>query len=257
MGAPVDIAVFNVEGDLDVRSVPAARRRLDALVAQGTRRIFMNMGDVSYVDSAGMGFILGELRRIRRMGGLLSLSNVSPQLYRALSLMRIVEFMPVSRAGERREVAALDPSVLPRWRTTFRVGPDELSAARERLGELLSRLPLTGDALFDMGLACGEALGNAVDHTCADGVLATVAAYPDRVCVEVSDCGCGFELADGDESPEAAPEGERGRGIRLMRLLADSVSITRKRTGEGTVVRLVKLLDSPGSSPEGAPPLAG
>ncbi|WP_417802759.1 STAS domain-containing protein, partial [Thermophilibacter provencensis] len=61
----MDIAIFNVEGDLDVRSVPATRRRLDALVAQGTRRIFMNMGDVSYVDSAGMGFILGELRRIR------------------------------------------------------------------------------------------------------------------------------------------------------------------------------------------------
>ena len=103
MGVPVDIAIFNVEGDLDVRSVPAARRRLDALVAEGTRRIFMNMGDVSYVDSAGMGFILGELRRIRRLGGLLSLSNVSPQLYRALSLMRIVEYMPVSRAGARRE----------------------------------------------------------------------------------------------------------------------------------------------------------
>ena len=75
--------------------------------------------------------------------------------------------------------------------------------------------------------------------------------------MEVSGCGCGFELADGDEPPEAAPEDERGRGIRLMRMLADSVSITRKRTGEGTVVRLVKLLDSSGSSPEGAPPLAG
>ena len=147
--------------------------------------------------------------------------------------MRIVEYMPVSRAGARREVSALDPSVLPRWRTTFRVGADELSSARERLGELLSRLPLSGDALFDMGLACGEALGNAVDHTCADGVLATVAAYPDRVCVEVSDCGCGFELAEGDEPPEAGPEDERGRGIRLMRMLADSVSIMRKRTGEG------------------------
>ena len=35
---------------------------------------------------------------------------------------------------------------------------------------------------------------------------------------------------------------ERGRGIKLMRLLADSVSIHLKRSGQGTVVRLVKLL---------------
>ena len=93
-----------------------------------------------------------------------------------------------------------------------------------------------------MKLACGEALGNAVDHTCEGGVLVTVAAYPDRACVEVSDCGRGFQIPDDEEPPETGAFAERGRGIRLMRLLADSVSISLKQGGGGTVVRLVKLL---------------
>lgn len=244
MNAPVDIALVNLEGDLDVTTVPVVRRRIDRLIAGGARRIFMNMAAARYVDSAGMGLILTELRHMRSSGGLLSLYNVSPQLYRALSLMRMVDYMPVARAGSRREVSALDPAVLPSWRTTFRVGPAELASARERVGELVSRLPFSPDEVFDLTLACGEALGNAVDHTCGSGVLATVTAYPDRVTVEVTDCGEGFELAEGEEPPETGPAAERGRGIRLMRLLADSVSIAPKQAGEGTVVRLVKLFDA-------------
>ena len=246
MDASVNIALVSLDGDLDVTSVPTVRRRIDALISGGARRILMNMGSASYVDSAGMGLILFELRRMRRMGGLLSLYNVSPQLYRALSLMRMIDYMPVARAGA--EVSALDPTVLPRWRTTFRVGPDELAAARERVAGLISDLPLSSDDVFDMTLACGEALGNAIDHTCGGGVLATVAAYPDRVSVEVTDCGDGFTLAQDEEPPETGPAAERGRGIRLMRLLADAVSISRKSAGEGTVVRLVKLFD-PAAAP--------
>jgi anti-sigma regulatory factor (Ser/Thr protein kinase) len=103
-------------------------------------------------------------------------------------------------------------------------------------------MPFSEDEIFDMTLACGEALGNAVDHTCATGVLATVTAYDDRIEVDVADCGEGFELGANEEPPETGPGAERGRGIRLMRLLTDAVSITRKPSGKGTVARLVKLV---------------
>ena len=245
MSDMANIAIVTVSGDLDVSAVPSVRRRIDQLVSQGCLRIFLNMDGASYVDSAGMGLILTELRRMRGMGGLISLVNVSPQAYQALQRMRMLDYMPVVRSGTRRRVSALDPSVLPSWRTTFRVEPVALSEARERVGELLSSLPLSADEVFDMTLAVGEALGNAVDHTCGGGVLATIAAYPDRATIEVTDCGGGFELAEDEELPVAGPCAERGRGIRLMRLLADSVSVTRKTAGEGTVVRLVKLFDAP------------
>lgn len=242
MSGSVNIALVPVEGDLDVTTVPAVRRRIDRLVAGGCRRLFVNMADVGYVDSAGLGLILTELRRMRSLGGLLSLINVSDQLYLALRRMRVLDFMPVRRTSARPRVTGLDPSVLPQWRMTFRVDADGLSEARERLGELLASMPFSPDEVFDMKLACGEALGNAVDHTCEGGVLATVAAYPDRAVVEVSDCGCGFQVAEDEELPEVGPYAERGRGIRLMRLLADSVTISPKSAGDGTVVRLVKLV---------------
>ena len=243
----VNIALVPVEGDLDVTSVPVVRARIDRLVERGCRRLLVNLSEASHVDSAGMGLILTEVRRLRSIGGLLSLVNVSPQVYRSLRRMRVLVHMPVLRACARRSPAPLDPTVLPEWRLTFRVDADGLSEARGRLGELLAPLPLTDDQAFDMTLAVGEALGNAVDHTCGSGVLVTVASYPDRVFAEVTDCGKGYEAPCDEELPAVGPLAERGRGVRLMRLLVDSVSIERKSAGEGTVVRLVKLYDRPGA----------
>lgn len=237
-----NIAVVNVLGDLDVKSVPALRRNIEALIDGGCRRVILNMSDVDYVDSAGMGLILKELRRMRKMGGLLSLTNVRPRVYRSMAIMRMIDYMPVMQEGGKGKVSELSPTVLPKWRTTFPVDADDLGSARERVGELMRELPFSDDDVFDMTLACGEAIGNAVDHTCAQGVLTTFSAYQDRVVVDVADCGSGFELRPDEEPPETGPEAERGRGIKLMRMLADAVSIAPKPSGVGTVVRLVKLL---------------
>ena len=254
MSTKATIALVTAEGDLDVTTVPRVRRRIDRLVSEGCRRVVLNLAGARYADSAGLGLILTELRRMRQVGGLISLINVSPEVYRALCRMRMVDYLPVSQAGAVRKVHALDPATLPQWRTTFRVDADALAGARERLGKLIQGLPFTQDEAFDLVLAVGEALGNAVDHTCGDGVLATVAAYPDRAVVDVADCGCGFASEDGAEGPEL--DGERGRGIKLMRLLADSVTIQPKSTGEGTVVRLVKLFDTAEDAGEVAAPVA-
>ncbi len=236
-----NIAQVNVDGDLDVRSVPGVRRTLDGLIDSGCRRVVLNMGRAAYADSAGMGLILSELRRMRDVGGLLSLTNVSDRVYQSLCRMRMADFVPVERAGVTNEVPELPAGALPVWRTTFRVDAEQLDRSRRRLEQLLSGLPLSENGLFDLNLASGEAVGNAVDHTCAEGVLVTVAAYTDRVVVDVADCGEGIDGACLDSDEATRPFSERGRGLKLMRLLADSVTISPKSTGEGTVVRLVKM----------------
>ncbi len=236
-----DIAVVPVAGDLCARSAPALKRTLDALLLDGRKRIVLNMADVPHVDAMGMTVLITTLKRMRSNGGLLSLVNVSPNVMHALKIARLVELIPVSAAGEHHEVPDLDPSALPLWCTTLPVNANDLHAARVRIQELARRLSFSEDEVFDLTLAAGEALGNATDHTCGTGVLATVSAYPDRMVVEVTDCGDGFAVHDGDASSLPCSE-ERGRGIRLMQLLVDSVRIETRQSGTGTVVRLVKLV---------------
>lgn len=235
-----DIALVPVSGELCARTAPALRRTLDSLVEEERKRIILNLADVPHVDSTGMCVLISTLRRMRAYGGLLSLVNVSPDVLRALKIARLVDIIPVSAAGSRTEVPELDPSTLPMWRTTLPVDANDMQSARARICQLAEGLAFTADDVFDLTLAVGEALGNAADHTCGSGILVTASAYEDRMVVEVTDCGDGFS-ADCANS-EASDCGERGRGIRLMRLLVDSVSIQGRPSGTGTVVRLVKLV---------------
>ena len=236
-----DIAQVPVLGDVSACAATSLRRTLDELISGGTRRIVLNMQDVPYIDSDGLGVLFGCVRSMRERGGLLSLVNVKPEVMRRLSTVRLVDYCPVSAAGSAPEVVELDPGTLPLWKTTLPVDPADQQAARARITHLAERLDFNPDTVFDITLAAGEAMGNACDHTAGDGVLATVSAYPDRLIVEVSDSGDGFE-PDQLACVRCGEADERGRGIRLMRLLVDSVMICRRTPGPGMVVRLTKLV---------------
>lgn len=236
-----NIVLVPLAGDLSVRTASALKRTLASLLRSGAPRIVLDMADVPYVDSTCMAVIFGAVRAMRSKGGLLSLTNVKPAVLRALRIARLVDYAPVSVAGAHREVPELDASTLPLWRTTLPVDADGLQTARVRIEELASRLPFSQDAIFDLTLAAGEALGNAADHTCGEGILATVSAYRDRMIIEVADCGRGFD-PNVQGIGETNEDAERGRGIKLMRLLVDSVTILPRPAGNGMVVRLVKLV---------------
>ena len=72
-------------------------------------------------------------------------------------------------------------------------------------------------------------------------ITVTVSVYSDRIVMEVNDCGCGCSFKEGDALP--AMTDARGRGIRLMLMLADSIEIRPKQVGTGTSVRLVKFIN--------------
>ena len=87
-------------------------------------------------------------------------------------------------------------------------------------------------------------MGNVADHAQSDCAMVQISVYADRVAMDVSDCGQGFAL-DNAQTALSAPEhsyAERGRGIQLMRILVDEVSITKRVCHRGTRVHLVKLL---------------
>lgn len=238
-----NIAVVRLDGDLDVTSVPRVKRFVEKLIDDGCRRIILNMSQVAVIDSAGMGLVLCEVRRMRSVGGLLSITDANERVLRVMRLSRLVDFAPVSAARCTRQVQELDPSAVPLWRCIVRVNPCDLASARACMERRLRVVRMTPDQLFDLILAVGEAIGNAIDHTECECALVVLACYRDRVVVDVTDCGCGFELGPNEDTPQVDEAAERGRGIKLMRLLVDSVTIGRKPTGQGTRVRMVKLLE--------------
>lgn len=239
-----DIAVIAPTRDIDLAAVPALREQLDGLIGSGVRRVLVNCQNVSFIDSSGLALLLSRARRLLSLGGLLSIVGASAQVARILQIARLIDVLHVS-AADKPPVPVLAPGALPLWSKTIcvRRGVEHLGEYRHMVSEMLSTLPLCDDARFDTALAVGEALSNAYDHACGDCAM-TVHAFPDRVVVEVRDRGCGFEISP-NETPTATED--RGRGIKLMRMLVDSVEVRRRTDCQGTCVRLIKLLEPVGA----------
>jgi len=105
--------------------------------------------------------------------------------------------------------------------------------------------PLSPEVLGDLKLALTEACTNSVRHAYGQGpglVEIVYELHADRLIVEVSDCGEGFEPAAARAAAATADElAEGGLGIAIIEALADELEIGEGDRG-GSRLRFVKLL---------------
>jgi len=67
------IRVVDVEGEIDVYTAPRLRELLIELVNKGDYQLVVNMEKVEFLDSTGLGVLVGGLKRVRAHDGSLDL----------------------------------------------------------------------------------------------------------------------------------------------------------------------------------------
>jgi anti-sigma B factor antagonist len=76
------VAEVAVEGELDLSTAGELREALAGLLDRGVTRLVVNFEALSYLDSTGLGVLLGSLRRQRSRGG--ALQVICPPRHRRL-----------------------------------------------------------------------------------------------------------------------------------------------------------------------------
>jgi anti-sigma B factor antagonist len=64
-----DCAVLQIMGEVDVYSAPQLREQVIQLVNSGVRHIIADLRDVDFLDSTGLGVLVGSLKRLRNHDG--------------------------------------------------------------------------------------------------------------------------------------------------------------------------------------------
>ncbi|MFE4665927.1 ATP-binding protein [Streptomyces sp. NPDC056716] len=134
------------------------------------------------------------------------------------------------------------------WSLHLRREAASVPLARRLLLGTMETAGVDPDVSYDLSVALSEACANAVEHggSTAPGTFSgayRVTAYLDgEMCrIEVTDSGPGF-TADRPPRPATAEDAENGRGLYLIRELADHVRIVNKPGRAGAVVSFDKLL---------------
>jgi anti-sigma B factor antagonist len=66
------------------------RDAIDELLAEGRRQILLNLSEVAFVDSAGIGELVAGLKTARRFGADLKLLNLGERVYSTLDMARLL-----------------------------------------------------------------------------------------------------------------------------------------------------------------------
>lgn len=91
------VDVCTVIGELDVSSAPKLRQALVEVVAaaSGPPRVVVDLAGVDFLDSTGLGVLLGGLKRVRARDGALALCRAEPQVRKVFEVTRVIEILPI------------------------------------------------------------------------------------------------------------------------------------------------------------------
>lgn len=98
-------AVLPLAGDVDLASAPALRLRLNELSEEPPAFIVLDTSELDFIDSTGLGVLVGALRRIRTSGGDLRIAAAPSPIARVFAvtgLDRVFRLFPT--VEEAREM---------------------------------------------------------------------------------------------------------------------------------------------------------
>jgi anti-sigma B factor antagonist len=85
-----DVSVIDVTGRITLgEGSSALRDSLRELVGKNQKKILLNLGDVSYIDSSGIGELVSGFTTVTNAGGQLKLLNLSKRVKDLLQITKL------------------------------------------------------------------------------------------------------------------------------------------------------------------------
>ena len=92
---------MEVQGEVDMFTAPKLREKLVQTVEEGCYRIVVDLQGVSFMDSTGLGTLVGGLKRVKEHEGTLALVCTSRPVLRVLSITGLNNVFPVYDSVEQ------------------------------------------------------------------------------------------------------------------------------------------------------------
>jgi anti-sigma B factor antagonist len=107
-GAGLDVTLENVgglslvrlAGEVDVYSAPKLREAIKSLVDEGKYNIVVDLERVAFLDSTGLGVLVGGLKRVKHHDGELGIVCNQEKILRIFRITGLTKVFPIYRSRE-------------------------------------------------------------------------------------------------------------------------------------------------------------
>lgn len=94
--------IFEIEEDIDECCVQKIRRRMDNEIQRYMpKEVIFDFSNVSFMDSAGIGLIIGRYKLINMIGGELKIANVNTQIQKIFEMSGLLRLIPVEQKDKK------------------------------------------------------------------------------------------------------------------------------------------------------------
>ena len=86
-----NVTILDLKGKITLgEGDEALKDKINSLILQGQKRILLNLADVPYIDSAGLGEIVRTYTTVSRQGGQLKLVNLTKRITDLLAITKLL-----------------------------------------------------------------------------------------------------------------------------------------------------------------------
>lgn len=87
-----------LEGEIDHHTAVSLRLEIDeAVQLNKPKTLKLDFSDVTFMDSSGIGLVMGRVRTVQPLGGKVIVSNLSPQVYKIMQLAGIEKIAKINK----------------------------------------------------------------------------------------------------------------------------------------------------------------
>ena len=86
-GENTEVSIVELGGVLDINSIGDFETMVDGLFKKKQYKVVLNMEKLTYVSSAGMGYLVGSIKEVRKNKGDIKIAGVNSDIYRVFELL--------------------------------------------------------------------------------------------------------------------------------------------------------------------------
>lgn len=84
-----------VHGEIDVYTSPRVKEIITELIDKGNYHLIINLEGVRYIDSTGLGVLIGALKKVREKEGSINLVCNNPQIKKIFNITGLIKIFGI------------------------------------------------------------------------------------------------------------------------------------------------------------------